>query len=402
MRILSTDRRRRERTRGQSLVEFALVVPILLFLTIIALDFGRVYLGWINLQSMTRIAANLAANNPTAWNSPSDAKAANVKATYQAQIANDAAATNCQLPIVSVARTAPAPVFTGTDIGDTVTVSMSCTFGVITPGIAAVVGGSVTVSSSSTFPVKSGMTDPGAGPINLPAPVAAFTGNGTLAPNAVSGTAPFTVVFRDTSGGLPTSWLWEFPDDGTTSTAQDPLGHTFVNPGTYIVRMTATNATGSSIQTMGVTVTTATAADFTIDQPSPTAPSAVTFTDASTSGATAWDWDFGAGQGTGSGATASHTYTTAGTYTVTLTVTYPTGTPESVSKTVSVGAGLCTVPTLTGIHRNNAQAAWNGASFTGSVSDGPGAPNGNYVITSQSLTYNSQVPCDSSVTVNRP
>ena len=58
---------RHRRRRGQSLVEFAIVLPILLYLTLVALDFGRVYLGWINLQSMSRIAANLAANNPTAW-----------------------------------------------------------------------------------------------------------------------------------------------------------------------------------------------------------------------------------------------------------------------------------------------------------------------------------------------
>ena len=45
---------KRRRTRGQSLVEFALVMPILLFLTLIALDFGRVYLGYINLQNMSR------------------------------------------------------------------------------------------------------------------------------------------------------------------------------------------------------------------------------------------------------------------------------------------------------------------------------------------------------------
>ena len=399
MRHLSTERhRRREPNRGQSLVEFALVVPILLFLTVIALDFGRVYLGWINLQSMTRIAANTAANNPTAW---SGAGLPNVLATYQAQVRNDASATNCQLPLVGGKPTAPAPVFSGTNIGDTVTVSMSCTFGVITPGVSNVLGGSITVSSSSTFPVKAGMTDPGGGGPGLPAPSAAFSANGTLAPNAISGTAPFTVVFRDTSGGSPSSWLWTFPDDGTTSTAQDPLGHTFTTPGTYVVTMTATNTTGSSTTSMGVTVTSPTSTDFTFTQSAPNVPSLVTFTNASTPGATAWDWSFGTGEGTGSGETATHTYTTAGTYTVTLTVTYPTET-LTVSKTVTVGSGLCVVPSLNGVHRNNAQGVWTGAGFTGTVSDGPGAPNGNYVITSQSLTASSSVPCNSSVQVNRP
>src|SRR6185437_10682149 len=51
------------RARGQSLVEFALILPVLLLLTLIAVDFGRVYLGWINLQNMARIAADFGANN---------------------------------------------------------------------------------------------------------------------------------------------------------------------------------------------------------------------------------------------------------------------------------------------------------------------------------------------------
>jgi PKD repeat protein len=393
----STRRRRsRKQSRGQSLVEFALLVPLLLFLTVIALDFGRIYLGWVNLQSMTRIGANLAANNPTAWTGAGDPA---VKAKYQAQIRNDAAATNCQLPLVSGVRTAPAPVFSGTTLGSTATVSMSCSFGVITPLISSILGNSVTVSSSAAFPVKSGITSPGAGGVGT-VPNAAFTGNGTVAPNAVSGTAPFTVVFRDTSGGSPSSWSWDFAD-GTTSIAQDPLDHTFTTAGTYVVSMTASNANGSTTQSMGVTVTAASAADFTASALSGATPLAITFTDASTSGGTAYAWNFGTGQGTATGTTASHTYNTAGTFTVTLTVTYPTG-PKTATKTVTVDAGLCTVPSLNGVKRNNAQAAWTGASFTGLVSSGAGAPNGNFTITSQTLTALSIVPCNSNVQVNNP
>lgn len=393
----------RDRSRGQSLVEFALVVPLILFLTVIALDFGRIYLGWVNLQSMTRIAANIAANNPTAWTGAGNAA---VQAKYQNQIRNDAAATNCQLPLVGGVRTAPAPTFadTGangvsTDLGDTATVAMSCTFGVITPGISSILGSTITVSSSAAFPVKTGMSASGSGGGGGgSAPNAAFTGNGTVTPNAVSGTAPFTVVFRDTSGGTPTSWSWSFPDDGTTSILQDPLDHTFSSPGTYIVTMTATNALGSSTASMAVTVTSPTSVDFTISQASPNAPSAVTFTNTSTPGATNYAWNFGTGEGTGTGATASHTYNTAGTFTVTLTVTYPTET-KSVTKTVTVGAGLCTVPSLNGVKRNSAQGVWTGAGFTGTVSNDTGAPNGNFNITAQSLTASSQVPCNSNVKV---
>ena len=401
-RASSTDRRRR---RGQSLVEFAIVLPILLLLTLIALDFGRVYLGWINLQSMSRIAANLAANNPTAWQGGGDA---NVQAKYQNQIRSDAAATNCQLPQSGGQPTAPSPVFADmggngatSDIGDSATVSLSCTFNLITPGIKNIVGGSVVVSASSVFPVKSGMTDAmGSGPSGT-APNAAFTGNGMLAPSTLTGVAPFTVTFRDTSGGNPTSWLWTFPDDSTTSTLQDPLDHTFASPGTYVVTMTATNAWGSDTESMGITVVAPTTVDFNYTLSSPNAPSIATFTDNSSPGATAYLWDFGSGQGTSTQQNPTHTYSTAGTYSVTLTATYPTG-PVSVTKSITLGSALCTVPPFVSnnVRRNDAPALYLSAGFTGTVSDKPGAPNGNYVIGYQSITGNSQVPCNSNIQVS--
>jgi PKD repeat protein len=407
MRLLRPSRHRRDRSLGQSLVEFAIVLPIILFLTLIALDFGRVYLGWINIQSMSRIAANLAANNPTAWSGSGDAA---VKAKYQNQIRNDAAATNCSLPKVGGVTTAPNPTFTDTngngsteDIGDNASVSLSCTFSLITPGISNVLGGSVAVSASSVFPVKSGMTSTGTGGFPGVAPNAAFTGNGVIAPSTLSGVAPFTVIFRDTSGGNPTSWLWNFNDGSPNSVAQDPLGHTFTLAGTYVVTMTATNPWGSSTASMGVTVTAPSTVDFTSNRQSGTAPLAVTFTSTSSPGGTAYAWTFGAGEGTGSGATANHTYNTPGTYTVALTVTYSTG-DVTTTKTnyISVAVGLCTVPHLDGVKRNSAQATWTAAGFTGTVTDGPGAPSGNYTIKSQSLTATSQVPCSSSVQVNNP
>jgi PKD repeat protein len=240
----------------------------------------------------------------------------------------------------------------------------------------------------------------GGGPVGT-APNAAFTGNGTLAPSTLSGAAPFTVTFRDTSGGNPTSWLWTFPDDGTTSTLQDPLNHTFTLPGTYIVTMVATNSLGSSTASMGITVVAPSTVDFNYTLSSPNAPSIATFTDNSSPGATAYAWTFGAGEGTSTQQNPTHTYSTAGTYSVTLTVTYPTG-PVSVTKSVTLGSALCTVPSFNGIRRNNAQALWTSSGFTGNVSDGPNAPNGNFIILSQGITANSQVPCNSNITVNNP
>jgi PKD repeat protein len=398
--------RRSDRSRGQSLVEFALVLPIIMFLTLTALDFGRVYLGYINLQNMARIAANFAANNPDAWTGLGDA---DKKISYQNQILGDAAATNCDLPTVSGTKTAPAPTFTDADadgkheIGDTAEVSLTCTFNVITPVIANVVGGSLQVSASSVFPVKSGMTaDGSSGGGGGTPPVADFTGNGTVAPSSLSGVAPFTVVFRDTSGGAPTSWFWEFPDDGTTSTLRDPLGHTFQNPGTYVVQMTATNSLGSSSETQSITVTSADEVNFEGVPTSIVAGETVTFTDMSSAGGTGHAWTFGTGEGTGTGTTPTHTYNTVGTYEVTLTVTYATG-DKTLSRPayINVGSGGCVVPSLDKTKRSDANGKWSANGFTGTVSDGPGAPNNDYMINTQSLTAASTVPCNSNIVVNK-
>jgi PKD repeat protein len=414
---------RRERSRGQSLVEFALVLPILLFLTLIALDFGRVYLGYINLQNMARIAANFAGNNPSAWDAIPVAKDAELKTKYYNQIIADAAAINCSLIDNNADGIINAndftPTFTDrtgngqiTDLGDTGEVQIGCRFSVITPGIANVVGSTVKVAAKSTFPVKTGMTASGnGGGAGGSAPNAAFSGNGVItsvsAPNTISGVAPFAVEFRDTSGGNPTQWTWTFPDDGSISHAQDPLFHTFASPGTYIVSMTATNLYGSSTASMGVTVQASSTVNFTADQTSITAGTTVTFTNTSSAGGTAWAWTFGAGQGTSTLQNPTHTYNTAGTYTVSLTVTYPSPTgPLTETKVgyIVVQVGSCLVPHLDGVKFNSAEAKFQGPpyNFTGVVIRGAGAPNGNFTITAQSLTAGSMAPCSSDVTVNRP
>jgi CSLREA domain-containing protein len=61
-----------------------------------------------------------------------------------------------------------------------------------------------------------------------------------------------TVDFTDTSTGSPSQWSWNF-GDGTGSTQRNP-SKAYVQPGTYSVTLTATNAGGSSSRTRSVTV----------------------------------------------------------------------------------------------------------------------------------------------------
>jgi len=238
-----------EVARGQSLVEFALILPLLLLLTLVALDFGRVYLGWVNLQNMARIAANFAANNPEAW-LPGD-HAATIS-QYEHQIVADASATNCTLS----PTTPDSPVFTDmngdgvtTGLGDHATVTLTCRFAVITPVIASIVGGSVAVTASAVFPVKSGLSgDMGGIEWSCLAPTAAINAN------PPDGPAPLTVQFTDASGGgISDSWAWDFDDD-TTSNVRDPGDHVYAEPGTYRVTFTVGNVCGESTTETTVTV----------------------------------------------------------------------------------------------------------------------------------------------------
>lgn len=58
---------RRER-RGQSLAEFALVVPILLLLVLAIADFGRIYTSLVAVEAAAREAADYGAFQSSFWN----------------------------------------------------------------------------------------------------------------------------------------------------------------------------------------------------------------------------------------------------------------------------------------------------------------------------------------------
>ncbi|HVM59945.1 MAG TPA: glycosyl hydrolase family 28 protein [Verrucomicrobiae bacterium] len=81
------------------------------------------------------------------------------------------------------------------------------------------------------------------GQVNLivsypPPPVASFTAG------PLSGAAPLTVSFTDTSSGSPADWFWTFGDGGT-STSENPT-YTYVTPGAWTASLIASNTYGAS------------------------------------------------------------------------------------------------------------------------------------------------------------
>lgn len=66
-----------------------------------------------------------------------------------------------------------------------------------------------------------------------------------VVPLITTGDAPFTVQFQDLTANSPTSWEWDFTNDGTVdSVAQNPQ-YTFSTPGAYNIRLKAANAFGT-------------------------------------------------------------------------------------------------------------------------------------------------------------
>jgi len=69
-------------------------------------------------------------------------------------------------------------------------------------------------------------------------PVANFTTNNTY------GTTPLAIAFTDTSNNAPTSWLWNFGDN-ETSTQKNPI-HSYPSAGIYTLSLRAINAAGNN------------------------------------------------------------------------------------------------------------------------------------------------------------
>ena len=397
-------------SRGQSMVEFALVFPVLLFLMLVAIDFGRIYLGWVNLQQMVRIAANDAADNATAWQLPDTTAKQEKRDKYQARIMRDAEQINCELP-----NPIPDPVIaSGTELGAHVTVGIDCEFSVVTPIISSIIGGTVLVSADTTFPIKEGVVAavPGGGTPIVPPAEAKFFGT------PLSGWAPLDVTLTDASTGGASSWTWTFNDAGgtgtgtssaSTSLAQGPHTVTYDCVGavgdvcTFVVSLRVGNAGGNDTETkVGyVTVTVpppppSPIAEFTGSPLSGVEPVTTTFqfVDIRPPGTvtyTNFEWDLtsdGSFEVSGpTTTTATHTYM-VGSYDVTLRVTDSTGATSTLRKNgyVNVTHKVCVVPNFFNVRSNQVakiQKDWDDAGFTTDVIILPG-PN-NYRIQYQSI-----------------
>lgn len=255
--------RYRKISHGQALVEFALILPILAMLLVMALDLGRVYFGWVGLQNAARIGANYAAIHPDAWSAPDNPLKVQARAQYAQQIAQDASALNCS-PVPSTSNV-PAPVFINIvgsantrEMGDHASVTLTCAFQLITPFANSFFSGGVPIGANAVFTIRAGTIagipvapviptpTPSGAPVATPAPCQAPVANFSGTPT--SGKGPLKVTFTNASieQGCPIiSYAWTF-GDGTTSTVENPT-HVYAKRGQpYSVTLQVSSAAGAS------------------------------------------------------------------------------------------------------------------------------------------------------------
>lgn len=189
-------RRHREVSRGQALVEFAIILPLLALLLLLAIDFGRVFFGWVALNNASRIAASEAAVHPDAWVAPVDATD---QARYRQQVLNDLQAINCQ-PIGGgtwAVSDIPDPAFEdkgGTadphELGDHATVELACGFTFLTPLIGSFMGNPMTIGARSEFAIRGGVINGVPIQTAIPSgpPASAPPGSDCIAPQLVGET----------------------------------------------------------------------------------------------------------------------------------------------------------------------------------------------------------------------
>jgi PKD repeat protein len=158
-----------------------------------------------------------------------------------------------------------------------------------------------------------------------------------------------TVLFDASSSQAPANnpivnYSWAF-GDGRTGTGRTTT-HQYATPGTYVSRLTISDAAGRSAHTsQSITVSPGVnpVAQFTFSPVPVLVDRAVHFTAVQSTAApgrqlVGFAWNFGDGLSGGSGMQVTRTFSRAGSFTVTLTVTDDAGRTHSVSQAVAVVA----------------------------------------------------------------
>jgi Flp pilus assembly protein TadG len=267
---------RRPKSRGQGLVEFALIIPVFLVLLSAAVDLGRVAYARIAVENAAREGAFQASVTPTSYTPgaacpPVDPLTGEVPSNLvicRALLEAKGSVVNV-MPSDVVMTCSPSCT---EGMGNLVTVKVNGTFKLLTPFMAVFFGGyDVAFASSATMQIETLPAMPSAGPPS-PSPSASPSPSespspspspsiepGCTAPSAgftyvVSPStmkSPVTMTVTDTSTASShcpiNSWQWNWGDGTVTYNVHPTTSHTFANPGpasnkTFSITLTVSNS----------------------------------------------------------------------------------------------------------------------------------------------------------------
>lgn len=327
---------------GQSVVEFAILLPLFMLLLLITVDFGRLFFSYVQLNNAAREGAAYAATNPTDLAGITTHATAETNAQAQGGEHPISVATACVDTTGSTISCTDAPG--GGGPGYTVTVTATESFSFLTPWIDGFFRNNFTMATSAS-----------AVALGLAPNTSATQPPGCAAPSSAVISLASSGLTIDVNGSAsqPSSGLchisgynWDFGDGVTDVSYATGTVHTYLFGGTYTVRLTVTNQGGTATATQTVTVPAVTTclaptAVFSIAPPTGIAgPGGTTFGfDASAStnmGVPAcnphFTWDLGDATFGPDAPSATHQYVSAtpgSTVTVTLTVTNDAGTDQT-------------------------------------------------------------------------
>lgn len=291
---LVTDRmprplRRRDRSRGQTIVELALILPVMIVLLATAGDLGRLFHTRIVLSNAARAGALEAGRHPTSYQvaAPCDAN------TNRILCAIIAESDNSLLTVTpsDVSVTCDPDPCTET-LGSVISVTVEGQFTLLTPFLGTFFGGqTIDLASTATaaIAVKPVITPAATGspsptPTATPSPTPAPTSSGTPSPTPTASPTPSPTpicfpptadfefapgtgkkkqtlfAFGDlstTTAECPLTYSWNFGDgagSSSTSTLQNPT-HMYQTQGTYTITLVVSSAGGSDERSRTVTVT---------------------------------------------------------------------------------------------------------------------------------------------------
>lgn len=263
--------RHRDRSPGQGLVEFALILPIMLTFFATALDLGRIAYAQVTVTNAAREGAFQASQTPTSFIAGQPCTSGNQSTNLvmcRTLLESTGSAVTVSPSDVSVTCN---PVGCAAALGNTVSVTVTGRFRLLTPLLSGFFSGQdltfvktsrtqlevlPTPPTATPTPTPVGTPSPTPTPAPTPTPIpgcgipsAGFTY--TTSPASNQGPVTMTVTDTSTSPGTGcaiNTWTWNW-GDGTTSTGQSPSPHIYGRPAsntTYQVSLTVANGTGSN------------------------------------------------------------------------------------------------------------------------------------------------------------